>query len=128
MAKVQVNTSKLNVRPLMPDGIYIAEITACEYPFQAPWDPEDFGVSFEFQICEEGPHKGRKINMFCTTTEGKAYANRYSQVMTALGIEPSAEWDTDTIVGRKMAVRVGQYTSKTGTTRNSINEVFETTS
>lgn len=127
MAKVQVNVAKLNARPVIPASLYVAEIINCEFPFQAPWDSENFGVNFEFQIAEEGPHKGRRLSMFCTTTPTKTFSNRYGEVLSNLGIEPSSEWETDTLIGRKVCIRVIQYTAKaTGETKNGVEEVFQT--
>lgn len=128
MAKVQVNASKLNARPVMPAAIYMAEIINCEYPFQAPWDSEDFGVNFEFQIIEEGPYKGRRVSLYATTTEGKNFSGRYAETMISLGKEPNDEWETEEMMGRKVAIRINQYTNKTGVTRNGVEEVFPTAS
>lgn len=125
MAKVKVDTSKLNVRPVIPNGLYTAEIINCEYPFQAPWDSENFGVNFEFQITESGPNEGRRLSCFVTTTNGKPFAGRYAEFLTNIGVDPDSEWDTDQIIGKMICIRVGQYSGKDGNIKNSVDEIFQ---
>lgn len=126
MARVHVNTKKLNTFSLLPVGWLEAVIIEAEWPYQAPWDEENFGLSLQFRITDENIQgvKGRRMNMFCSTTEDKPFNNRYAEVLKGLGFEPDSEWDTDQLEGMPCRILIENYFSeKHQEERQSVNQV-----
>jgi len=135
MAIVKVanpNTGSGNFE-LLPETIMNAVIEKCEYPSPCPWEGDDtdnIGVNFTFRIDDDEytQHRGRKQFLFCTTTPDKPFDDRFQKVMKGLGVEEKDgefELDPEALLETGCAIRIGAYTNKAGTARNSVEEVFQ---
>ena len=126
MPRVQVNSASLQP-PAVPQASYEAIILKVDYPFVAPWDDgtgePDTGTDWHVQITEDGAQKGRRVNQFATTTEGKNFSTRYGKFCKGIGVDPD-DWETELVEGMEVMVEISTYESK-GVTRNGIQSLLK---
>ena len=117
---------KLNAKEMMPETIMEAEIIEVHSPWQTPWDEENFGVNWEFRITDENYPRwvGWRMSYFTTTTPGKYFANRYTQICKALSLDPLG-FDTEELEGLPVGILINTYHSKKhDEDRNGIDSVL----